>query len=168
MIGLLRAYEELKKQALLEKMPTFIGVQAEGCSPIAKAFHSGAARVQRIDKSNTVAQSITNPDPPGGNLVLNKIRKNNGSILAVSDVEILRAQKMLAEKEGLFCLPASATTLAGFLQMSKVNAFKDTDKVVLVASGTGMKNLKVLDSSSMHFNHSTLSTLEDTLLSAVE
>jgi threonine synthase len=168
LIGLVRAYSELKQQGQIEKMPTFIGVQAEGCSPIAKAFRSGASRVKRIEKANTVAQAITNPDPPGGNMILNMIRENNGSILAVPDTDILVAQKMLAEKEGIFCLPASATTLAGFFKMSKTNTFKDTDKVVLVVTGTGMKNLKVLDSSMMNFYHSSLSTLENTLLSTLD
>jgi threonine synthase len=149
-------------------MPTFIGVQAEGCSPIAQAFRSGASEVIRIEKANTVAQAITNPDPPGGNLILKMIRESNGSILAVTDTDILVAQKMLAEKEGIFCLPASATTLAGFFQMSKTNTFKDSDKVVLVVSGTGMKNMKVLDSSQMSFFHSSLSNLEDTLLSTFD
>lgn len=166
--GLIRAYSELKKQGQIEKMPTFIGVQAEGCSPIARAFRSGASRVKRIEKAHTVAQAITNPDPPGGNMILHMIRENNGSILAVSDADILAAQKMLAEKEGIFCLPASATTLAGFFQMSGKKPFKNTDKIVLVITGTGMKNLKVLDSSQMNFYHSTLSTLESTLLSTID
>ena len=101
-------------------------------------------------------------------MILHMVRENNGSILAVNDTEILAAQKMLAEKEGIFCLPASATTLAGFLQMARTHTFKDTDKVVLVVSGSGMKNLKVLDSSSMKFYHSDLPTLEDKLLSTIE
>lgn len=168
LIGLVRAYSELKQEGFIEKMPTFIGVQAEGCSPIAKAFRSDASRVKRIEKANTVAQAITNPDPPGGNMILNMIRENKGSILAVSDTDILSTQKMLAEKEGIFCLPASATTLAGFLQMAKTDTFKATDKVVLVVTGTGMKNLKVLDSSQMSFFHSSLSNLEDTLLSTID
>jgi threonine synthase len=168
MIGLIRAYTELKQQGQIENIPTFIGVQAEGCSPIARAFRSGASEVKRIERANTVAQAITNPDPPGGNPILNMIRENNGSILAVSDSDILTSQKMLAEKEGIFCLPASATTLAGFLQMSKSSRFKDNDKVILVVTGTGMKNLKVLDSSKMNFYHSSLSTLEKTLLSTID
>jgi threonine synthase len=168
LIGLIKAYSELNVQGLIAKMPTFIGVQAEGCSPIARAFRSGASRVERIKTANTVAQAITNPDPPGGNMLLNQIRKHNGSILAVSDTEILNAQKMLAEKEGIFCLPASATTLAGFFQMSETHTFKDTDRIVLVVTGTGMKNLKVLKPSLMKFFHSSLSDLEKTLLSTID
>jgi threonine synthase len=168
LIGIVRAYSQLKEQGLIDRMPVFVGVQAEGCSPIAQAFRAGARKVERIDKVNTIAQAITNPDPPGGNMILNMVRETNGSILAVTDTEILAAQKMLAEKEGIFCLPASATTLAGFLQMSKKNAFINTDRVVLVVTGTGMKNLKVLDPSSMKFHHSDLSALEDTLLSTIE
>jgi threonine synthase len=168
LIGIVRAYSQLKQQGLIDRMPVFVGVQAEGCSPIAQAFRSGASRVERIKKANTIAQAITNPDPPGGNMILHMVRENNGSILAVNDTEILAAQKMLAEKEGIFCLPASATTLAGFLQMARTHTFNDTDKVVLVVSGSGMKNLKVLDSSSMKFYHSDLPTLEDKLLSTIE
>ncbi|MGD9346324.1 MAG: threonine synthase [Candidatus Aminicenantes bacterium] len=168
LIGLIKAYSELKVQGLIEKVPTFIGVQAEGCSPIARAFRSGAPRVERIKKANTVAQAITNPDPPGGNMLLNLIREHNGSVLAVSDTDILIAQKMLAEKEGIFCLPASATTLAGFYQLSRTNTFKDTDRIVLVVSGTGMKNLKVLKPSLMKFYHSSLSNLENILLTTID
>lgn len=168
LIGIIRAYSQLKQQGLIDRMPVFVGVQAEGCSPIAQAFRSGASRVERIKNANTIAQAITNPDPPGGNMILNMVRENNGSILAVTDKEILAAQKMLAEKEGIFCLPASATTLAGFIQMWKTHTFRDTDKVVLVVSGSGMKNLNVLDSSSMKFYHSSLSSLDDILLSTIE
>jgi threonine synthase len=168
LIGIVRAYSQLKQQGLIDRMPVFVGVQAEGCSPVAQAFRSGASRVERIKKANTIAQAITNPDPPGGNMILHMVRENNGSILAVNDTEILAAQKMLAEKEGIFCLPASATTLAGFLQMSRTHTFNEKDKVVFVVSGSGMKNLKVLDSSSMNFYHADLSTLEATLLSTIE
>lgn len=168
LIGLMRAYTQLKRQGLIKKIPTFIGAQAEGCSPIARAFRSGASKVERIKKAHTIAQAITNPDPPGGNLVLFNIRENNGSILAVSDADILSAQKKLAEKEGIFCLPASATTLAAFFQMAKKKVFRDTDKIVLVISGTGLKNMKVLDPSLMKFYRSSLMTLEDTLLSTMD
>jgi threonine synthase len=51
--------------------------------------------------------------------------------------------------------------------MAKTNTFKDSDKVVLVVTGTGMKNMKVLDSTKMNFYHSSLSTLENTLLSTL-
>lgn len=168
LIGIVRAYAQLKNQGLIDRIPVFIGVQAEGCSPIAQAFRSGTSKVERIEKANTIAQAITNPDPPGGNMILKMVRENNGSILAVSDEEILAAQKILAEKEGIFCLPASATTLAGFLQMSKTHTFQETDTVVLVVSGSGMKNLKVLEHSAMKFHHANLSDLEDILLSTIE
>lgn len=165
LIGLIRAYSELKQQGFIEKIPTFIGVQAEGCSPIAKAFRTGERRVTRIARPKTVAQAITNPDPPGGNMILKMIRKNKGHVLAVSDDNILAAQKTLAEKEGIFCLPASATTLAGFLQISKSISFKAKDRVILVVTGTGMKNMKVLNPSEMNIFHSSLLNLEETLLS---
>jgi len=74
---------------------------------------------------------------------------------------------VLAEKEWIFCLPASATTLAGFFQIAKSIPFKDSDRIVLVITGTGMKNMKVLNPSQMNFFISTLSDLEKTLLSTL-
>jgi hypothetical protein len=52
--------------------------------------------------------------------------------------------------------------------MAKTDIFKATDKVVLVITGTGKKKMKVLDPSKMNFYNSSLSTLENTLLSTID
>lgn len=168
LIGLIRAYKDLKEQGKIRNMPTFVGVQAQGCSPLAKAFSSGKQRVERENHVKTIAQSISNPDPPGGNLVLKLIRENGGKIISVDDKDILEARKSLAELEGIFCLPASATTLAGLWKLSEKVKFNSEDRIVLVITGTGLKGMKSLESSVLKSHEATLSNLEKTIGSLID
>ena len=168
LIGLMKAFLDLKKEGLIQRLPTFVGVQAHGCSPIAQAYASGESKVKRIRKSETIAQSISNPDPPGGNIVLKLIRENSGIILDVSDKEILEAQKTLAELEGIFCEPASATAMAGLLKLSRKVNFQANDRIVLVITGSGLKAMNVLEPSKINVREASLSSLEETISSILE
>lgn len=167
LIGLMRGFLDMKTQGLSEHLPVFIGVQARGCSPIASAFASGKTRVERIDRPQTIAHAISNPDPPGGNILLKMIREFKGMVIEVNDQEILKAQRILAESEGLFCMPASATTLAGLIKLSKKKSFRPSDHVVLVITGSGVKALDALESSKISVRHTALSDLEEQIKSLI-
>jgi len=84
-------------------------------------------------------------------------------IISVSDEEILRAQKTLAELEGIFCEPASAAVLAGLLKLSRKSMFKAEDQIVLVITGSGLKTMNVLDTSRITIHQATLPSLENTI-----
>jgi len=168
LIGLMKAFLDLKEEGFFQHFPTFVGVQANGCSPIAQAYASGHSRVRRIKKAETIAHSISNPDPPGGNILLKLIQENSGIILDVSDKEILEAQKMLAELEGIFCEPASATALAGLLKLSGQVKLEENDPIVLVVTGSGLKAMNVLEPSKINVREASLSSLEKIISSIVE
>jgi threonine synthase len=140
-IGLMRAFLNLREMGHIASSPTFIGIQAEGCSPIVQAYEKGLDRVERLSGADTIAQAISNPDPPGGNIVLDMIRSGGGSLLSVSDREILSAQGQLAGQEGLFVLPASATTLAGLIKYHRNNPIGPDKSCVLILTGSGLKGL---------------------------
>ena len=161
LIGLIRAFQDLTSEGFIKKCPTFIGVQARGCSPLARAFSREKTAFSRFPNPKTIAHAISNPNPPGGNLVLKMIHENHGLILSVSDTEILRAQKWLAEQEGIFCDPASATTLAGQLQLSKKMSFGARDRTVLVITGSGLKTLDDMDTVKINAQESSLESLEN-------
>jgi threonine synthase len=167
LIGLMRGFLDLRTQGLCKDLPVFIGVQARGCSPIASAFALGEKKVERIEKPNTIAHAISNPDPPGGQIVLKMIQDFQGMIIDVPDQEILEAQRILAESEGLFCMPASATTLAGLLKLAKKRKFRPSDKIVLVITGSGVKALDALESSKINVRHTGLSDLEKQIKSLI-
>jgi len=141
LIGLFKSFLELKQEGFTSELPILVGVQAQGCSPIAQAYAS----------------------PPGGNLVLKLIKDYGGMVIMVSDEEILEAQKVLAESEGIFCQPASATVLAGLLKLTREHRIQKNDITVLVVTGSGLKALKSLDVSRMRVHQSPLSTLGKTM-----
>jgi threonine synthase len=159
-IGLMRAYEDLIKDGFLQKMPIFVGVQAKGCSPLARAFSRRKQTFLRFPNPRTIAHAISNPNPPGGNIILKMIREHNGMLMSVSDAEIMRAQKLLAEHEGIFCDPASATALAALLQLRKIKKLPTRDPIILVITGSGLKTLDDVDSSKLDYHEASVETLE--------
>jgi len=100
--------------------------------------------------------------------LLKLIQENSGRILDVSDKEILEAQKMLAELEGIFCEPASATALAGLLKLSGKVKLQADDLIVLVITGSGLKAMNVLEPSRINVREASLSSLEKTISSILE
>jgi threonine synthase len=160
LIGLMRAFDDLLAAGYLKKTPRFVGVQARGCSPIVRAFAAGKNRISRCSNPQTTAHAISNPSPPGGNLVLRLLGNSGGSMMSVTDAEILRAQRLLAEDEGIFCDPASATTLAALLKLARGNAFSGRERVVLVITGSGLKTIRDLDIHTLDVSEAALNDLK--------
>ena len=60
----------------------------------------------------------------------------------MTDEKILEARKMLASLEGIFVEPASAASLAGFLQLAQKNYFPKGVSVVCTVTGNGLKDVE--------------------------
>lgn len=115
------------------KKPKFIGVQGKGADPIYKAWKiKKLIKTMKIPK--TIASAMKVGNPLDGELTLDWIRKTNGLMLSVNNKEILKAQYLLAKKEGIYVETSSAATLAGLIKM-KNNSLK----VVLILTGSGLK-----------------------------
>ena len=63
-------------------------------------------------------------------------REARGRVQAVSDAQILEAYRLLASKEGVFCEPASAASVAGLLE----HGAGDAKRIVCVLTGHGLKD----------------------------
>ena len=64
------------------------------------------------------------------------MRASHGAIRAVTDDEILAAYRLLASREGIFCEPASAASVAGLLKYGADGA----REVACVLTGRGLKD----------------------------
>jgi threonine synthase len=144
LIGLMRGFFDLRDDGYLPKPPVFVGVQASGCSPLVRAFEQKRERFHRASRPRTIAHAISNPAPPAGNLALKWTHDSGGCFLAVTDGEILRAQRELAELEGIFADPASATVLAGLIRLARREGFRFRGESVLVITGSGLKSMETL------------------------
>jgi threonine synthase len=163
LIGLMRAFLDLREEGLTADFPVFVGVQAKGCSPVARAFAGGKARYSRFRRAQTVAHAISNPAPPGGNLALKLVRENKGLFTAVTDTEILAAQRELAELEGIFADPASATVLAALIKLARRQRLNLRDEVVLVITGSGLKSMETAGRLEIPVRQTSISRLDKAL-----
>lgn len=132
-----KGLRDLQAASLLEAFPRLYFVQAAACDPIATAFRDGADDVSPISKSETIAYSIANADPPSGNRALAAARATDGGVLSVSDEEILDAMDRLAKEAGICAEPAGATTLAGIDALSDRGEIGSGETVVGIITGTG-------------------------------
>ena len=161
LLGLMRGFADLEREGLIRTYPQIIGVQAEGCAPLVRAFDKGLQKYERLAGSRTIAHAIANPTPPAGNAVLRMVRERDGLLLAVSDEEMLDAQRELGAHEGLFCQPESATTLAALKKLTAAGRIKSGEGgVVLVVTGSGLKTLHLLVSEPVEVHRFALDGLE--------
>ncbi|MDH5715693.1 MAG: pyridoxal-phosphate dependent enzyme, partial [Candidatus Aminicenantes bacterium] len=157
--GILKGFEEFRLCELINKVPKMICAQAAGCSPIYNAFSSNKETISRVETPHTIARAIANPYPPSGNEVLRKIRENRGIIVAVTDEEILRAQRRLAG-EAIFGQPASAVPLAAVDKLRKEHMLTKNDTVVCIVTGSGLKSTAILKEHNLKVLHSRLEDLD--------
>jgi len=141
--GILKGFEEFRLCGLINKLPRIICAQAIGCSPIYNAYKANAEVISRVEKPDTIAHAIANPYPPSGNEVLRRIRENGGIVTAVTDGEILEAQKQLA-RTGIFAQPASAVSIAAVKKLREEKSLSENDTVVGIITGGGLKDTSVL------------------------
>jgi threonine synthase len=73
------------------------------------------------------------------------MEKNGGHYITVGDDEILMAIKEMTELTGVFAEPAGATPYAGLKKMIKNGTIKKSDQVVLLVSGSGLKDPKAYE-----------------------
>ncbi len=129
-----KGFVELKEAGYIDEVPRMIGVQAEGASPIYRAFVEGKDDIEPVSNPETIATAIRIGAPVNARKALRAIYSSNGMVLQVSDEEIVNAQKMLA-RQGIGVEPASASSLAGFLKEDF-----DLDTAVCIATGNLLKD----------------------------
>ena len=115
-----------------EERPVMVGYQANGAAP----FLRGAM----VDDPDTVATAIRIGHPQSWDPAWAVNRESGGWFDELSDDEILAAQKRLAAREGVFCEPASAASLAGALRDIERGRIADGSTVVCTLTGHGLKD----------------------------
>jgi threonine synthase len=109
-----------------ETAPKIHGYQAEGAAPLV----DGAP----VEAPETIASAIRIGNPARWEDAMNVFTSSRGEVRAVSDAEILDAYDLLGKREGIFCEPASAASVAGLLK------YGAEGRVVCVLTGHGLKD----------------------------
>jgi threonine synthase len=139
-IGIWKALNELEAIGLIgEKRPRMVAVQSTGCAPIVHAFHDGEKKAQFWEDAETIAGGIRVPGALGDFLVLEALYESNGTAVAVTDEELLRAVSVTAQVEGQYICPEGGATVAAAEKLRENGWIKPSDRVVLLNTGTGLK-----------------------------
>ena len=137
--GIWKGYKDLKAGGVSTDFPPIYLVQAAATAPIAMAFERGSTSVDAVSGADSVAYSITNPNPPSGNRALEAVIDSGGKLVAVEDEEILTAQRTLLEQSGIYVEASSASVLAGIRKLTQVGALSPDDTVAAILTGDGFK-----------------------------
>jgi len=114
--------------------PILYGFQAEGAAPLVLG--------EPVAEPETVASAIRIGNPARWEEAMDAVTTSRGRIAAVSDEEILSAYRLLASREGVFCEPASAASVAGLLRhgLPVGEDASPPETVVCVLTGHGLKD----------------------------
>ena len=115
-----------------EVLPRMLGFQAEGAAPIVR----GAP----VESPETVATAIRIGNPASWEGAVAARDESGGLIETVTDDEILDAQRLIVQMEGIFCEPASAAGVAGVRKLAGEGRIGQGETVVCVLTGHGLKD----------------------------
>lgn len=125
-------YSEYFNDGIVNKRPVMAGYQATGSAPF--------LRGHMVDNPETVATAIRIGHPQSWDKAWNVQKESGGWFDECTDEEILAAQKLLTEKEGIFCEPASAISLAGAMRDINSGKISEGSKIVCTLTGHGLKD----------------------------
>jgi threonine synthase len=140
LVGMWKAFDELEALGWIgSKRPRMVSVQATGCAPVVKAFQSGAERCDVWQNASTLASGLRVPAVFADRLILEVLRKSNGTAFTVTDEEILAAQKEITVNEGIFAAPEGAAPFATLRYLLAKEWIQLKDKIVIFNTGSGLK-----------------------------
>ncbi len=140
--GIHKGLRDLLALGWISKMPKIMGVQAAGSAALYDAWEKGIKAIEMVPiMAHTVADSISAGLPADRIKALAAVRDSEGAFIKVSDEEILAAIPKLARGSGVFAEPAAAAAYAGLIKASQANLIHREEKVVVLATGSGLKDI---------------------------
>jgi threonine synthase len=125
-------YREYHADGVAKRRPVMVGYQASGAAP----FLRGAM----VDNPETVATAIRIGHPQSWDKAWDAQKSSQGWFDECTDEEILAAQRLLAQREGIYCEPASAISVAGALRDLRAGRIPAGRRVVCTLTGHGLKD----------------------------
>jgi threonine synthase len=127
-----RGFMRYASEGKVSSRPRMLGFQADGAAPLVLG--------SPVEQPETVATAIRIGNPASWEGAVAARDESGGLIEAVSDEEILAAQRDVAQFEGVFCEPASAAGVAGVRRLAGEGRLHRSETVVCVLTGHGLKD----------------------------
>jgi threonine synthase len=143
LIGMWKAFDEMEQMGWIgSKRPKMVSVQSTTCAPIVRAFEKGERFADEFENAATVASGLRVPKAIGDFLILDAIRASNGTAIAVTDEELVKAVGEIGAAEGIFAAPEGAACLPALRKLIEQDFVKEGETVVIFNTGSGIKYLE--------------------------
>jgi len=139
--GVYKGFEDMLRLKIIDHMPTIIAVQSRKSDNLVRNIENTEFEIQ---KSTTIADSISVDIPRNFYMVQKYLRDYKGAYISVSDEEILKASSTLSQHTGLFTEPAAAAAFAGFISYKNNKKLSENSNNVVLLTGSGLKDLQAV------------------------
>jgi len=139
--GIFKGFKELLTLGWIEKLPKLVAVQSERGDAVVRYLATGNFEYKSAD---TIADSISAGAPRNLFMAADAVKSSKGFSIAVSDENILAAQKEFIRETGILCEPSSAAVYAAYKNVMKENRIGRNGKVLLLITGNGLKDISAL------------------------
>jgi len=164
--GLWKGFKELYAMGYIAHLPKMAGVQSFDSNAIALSVRSAKGSTN-IDiatvQASTIADSIAVNTPRDGVFAVKAIQESKGTVIEVSDTQILIAIKTVAQRWGVFGEPAGVACVAGLEKLLEEGILQPGEMVVCVITGNGLKDV----TSALKVSHEMITKIAPDALDEV-
>jgi threonine synthase len=134
-LGVYQGFKEMHAMGLINKIPRLAIIQAEGCSPMVKAFKIGKDVAEPVIPDTRIIILSTGDPGKSYTYLWNLVQQHGGTMESVTDAEAFASMRSLAKSEGMAVEPATAVAFAGFEKMLKEGTIGLDETVVVNCTG---------------------------------
>ncbi len=133
-----KAFFEARELGLIDRLPRFAVIQAEGANPLYLAYKKNFSEFKTV-KADTIATAIKIGNPVNYEKAVRSLKWTNGIVEQVTDEEILDA-KAIVDASGIGAEPASCATVAGLKKLTSSGVIKKDETIVGILTGHVLKD----------------------------
>jgi threonine synthase len=139
--GVYKGFKELLALNWIDKLPKLIAVQSMGSDGLVRYLATGKFEYK---PANTIADSISAGAPRNLYMAADAVKESNGFAIAVTDKEILSAQKEFIKQTGILCEPSCASVYAAYKKLLSSDKLNLSASNLLLITGNGLKDIESL------------------------
>jgi len=138
-LGFWFGFSKLLEARLIDHLPRLVAVQSAQVAPLYHAWQAGLDHIPAIQPlGHTIAEGVSIANPVRGKRLLQAVKETGGTVVAIDEEEILKAQKLLAHN-GYYVEPTSALVVASLRHL--IERIDENDLVLLPLTGSGLKGV---------------------------
>ena len=118
-----------------------VAVQAENCCPLLETYEGRQPNCHAYQGRPTLANGLAVPHPLGEALMLQVLRESDGTVVAISEEDMLAGMRELGQQEGLFVAPEGAAVWMAARRLLASGWLQPHEQILLLNTGSAQKYL---------------------------